>query len=745
MDKFSSVKNVLDTLQDRNLIKITEETVSLTETGKEAVKIFIKHSKSRHLENTRIKSDGGDKVELLERNMDLLKKRYPGLFEPLFCSYRTQKSSLSSKYISQLSKKVLKLLDEQAGHAEMICLHYEGHSLQEIGNEFGLTRERVRQIIKKYEGYYTSPGSKEWCLRELGKLVDIHEQPKVFPSNEILRAHHSKLEGSIKEHFTESKKFGKLSERDRLEVVKALGYDIIAEIKTHTTSWSEGNWSPQQNCLIANGAKVCSIRVMKSPRPEPTLPEIDPEEQGARYWYERYCEQLAETEQLKRRVKELEKQFESLNEKLRKLSERTSETSSQPPSSDGPKKPNRDQQKPQRKRGPKYNHPGTTRNGFGWINHAELLDVQNCPICGGAVERQPQGTQRQQVAELVPELVEVWEYERPLYRCPACGWQGYQDLPLGCREGFSYGGRLSSVVGWLGYGGNLSWSKQRYVVESIFGIPMSQGSLAKLHQWFCEALQPAYEQWWTWIQQPGVRCVDETSYRLNGVNHWIWIATAPECCVLFFAPSRSSAEVKTLLGEDFAGILSSDCWSAYGPQSAVAKQKCWAHLQRELKALTTSRFPENREFAHRVFPIIHTARQAHRDYHQGQLSLAELQALRPIVEAELADVLEHPHQGRWAADSQALSNRFRRHWSDWFTFLTSPAVSPDNNEAERGLRPVVIHRKVTGGARSDWGAQLVAMMFSCLESMRRQGKNAVDHLFELIASSGCSPPALLPG
>jgi transposase len=534
-------------------------------------------------------------------------------------------------------------------------------------------------------------------------------------------------------------------ELDAFSIFFGGNYYVLDDTEYENLNSNFGNWSPQQNCLIANGAKVCSIRVMKSPRPEPTLPEIDPEEQGARYWYERYCEQLAETEQLKRRVKELEKQFESLNEKLRKLSERTSETSSQPPSSDGPKKPNRDQQKPQRKRGPKYNHPGTTRNGFGWINHAELLDVQNCPICGGAVERQPQGTQRQQVAELVPELVEVWEYERPLYRCPACGWQGYQDLPLGCREGFSYGGRLSSVVGWLGYGGNLSWSKQRYVVESIFGIPMSQGSLAKLHQWFCEALQPAYEQWWTWIQQPGVRCVDETSYRLNGVNHWIWIATAPECCVLFFAPSRSSAEVKTLLGEDFAGILSSDCWSAYGPQSAVAKQKCWAHLQRELKALTTSRFPENREFAHRVFPIIHTARQAHRDYHQGQLSLAELQALRPIVEAELADVLEHPHQGRWAADSQALSNRFRRHWSDWFTFLTSPAVSPDNNEAERGLRPVVIHRKVTGGARSDWGAQLVAMMFSCLESMRRQGKNAVDHLFELIASSGCSPPALLPG
>jgi transposase len=60
-------------------------------------------------------------------------------------------------------------------------------------------------------------------------------------------------------------------------------------------------------------------------------------------------------------------------------------------------------------------------------------------------------------------------------------------------------------------------------------------------------------------------------------------------------------------------------------------------------------------------------------------------------------------------------------------------------------RPVVIHRKVTGGARSDWGVQLVAMMFSFLESMRRQGENAVDQLIELIASSGCSSPALLPG
>ncbi len=115
--------------------------------------------------------------------------------------------------------------------------------------------------------------------------------------------------------------------------------------------------------------------------------EIDPEEQGARYWYERYCEQRSETERLKQRVKELKEQFEILNEKLRKLTQRSSETSSQPPSSDGPKKANRDKGKPPRKRGPKYGHHGTTRNGFGWVNRSAVLSVPQCPNCGGAVER----------------------------------------------------------------------------------------------------------------------------------------------------------------------------------------------------------------------------------------------------------------------------------------------------------------------------------------------------------------------
>ena len=89
-----------------------------------------------------------------------------------------------------------------------------------------------------------------------------------------------------------------------------------------------------------------------------------------------------------------------------------------------------------------------------------------------------------------------------------------------------------------------------------------------------------------------------------------------------------------------------------------------------------------------------------------------------------------------------LTNRMQRHWTEWFTFLDDPEVKPDHNDAERALRPVVVHRKVTGGARSDWGAQLVAQMLSFLETVRLQGHEASAQLYQLLCLAGRSPPGL---
>jgi len=55
------------------------------------------------------------------------------------------------------------------------------------------------------------------------------------------------------------------------------------------------------------------------------------------------------------------------------------------------------------------------------------------------------------------------------------------------------------------------------------------------------------------------------------------------------------------------------------------------------------------------------------------------------------------------------------------------------------LRPIVVHRKVSGGARSDWGAKLVAQMFSLLETVR---VGMQSRACELLSLAGRSPPGL---
>jgi hypothetical protein len=128
--------------------------------------------------------------------------------------------------------------------------------------------------------------------------------------------------------------------------------------------------------------------------------------------------------------------------------------------------------------------------------------------------------------------------------------------------------------------------------------------------------------------------------------------------------------------------------------------------------MRTSRFESNRQFATQVSALFERARQAYRDYHAGTVTLAQLQTQRLTLEAQLADVIDHPPKSGWAADAQTLAHRFHRYWSDWFTFLSVPEVKPDNNDAERALRPVVIHRKTSGGARSAWGGQLVDLLLN---------------------------------
>jgi transposase len=137
---------------------------------------------------------------------------------------------------------------------------------------------------------------------------------------------------------------------------------------------------------------------------------------------------LAEKQRL---IEEQQQEIEQLKEALDQLKNRTSSNSYTPPSADLLLKPSdKSKRKKGKKRGPKYDHPGKTRNGFGEPDQIIELELETCPVCQAAVESVTAAPRKvQQVVELIEQPVEIREYRRPLCQCNDCGWSGYSQLP----------------------------------------------------------------------------------------------------------------------------------------------------------------------------------------------------------------------------------------------------------------------------------------------------------------------------
>lgn len=83
------------------------------------------------------------------------------------------------------------------------------------------------------------------------------------------------------------------------------------------------------------------------------------------------------------------------------------------------------------------------------------------------------------------------------------------------------------------------------------------------------------------LRAAGVVHADETGWRTNGKNGYLWTLTNAEHTLYHVDRSRSGKVIAGLLGEAFGGTLVSDFYAVYD-QFDCPQQKCLAHLLREL-------------------------------------------------------------------------------------------------------------------------------------------------------------------
>ncbi len=199
----------------------------------------------------------------------------------------------------------------------------------------------------------------------------------------------------------------------------------------------------------------------------------------------------------------------------------------------------------------------------------------------------------------------------------------------------------------------------------------------------------------------------------------MWVFTNDWVTVYVIRADRSHAVIDEILGPDFGGVLSSDCFPAYDPIDAE-KQKCLGHLLKDLSTLTTLKTRGAVRFSRRAAGILRKAIDLKRrgegmSGHGYAVACGRIEARMDLL---LAGRYRDP-------DNRRLANRMIKHRDHLFTFLDHDAVQPTNNAAERALRPAVIARKLSAGNRSPTGSQTHSILASLAQTARQNGRDFV--------------------
>lgn len=409
-----------------------------------------------------------------------------------------------------------------------------------------------------------------------------------------------------------------------------------------------------------------------------------------------------------------------------------SSNSSRPPSSDRPAAP------APAKRPPSGRRPGGQP---GHRAHQRLLEPpervdqlipvwpEQCRCCGGALPPAPElvaaAPERHQVSELPPVRIAVTEYQLQRVRCPGCGAQTRAALPPGVPSG-AFGPRLQAAVALLSGRYRLSRRAVVGVLADLVGADLALGSVDALCRQTAAALAQPMAEVERAIRAAPVANADETSWRQAGKPCWLWVVVTGLATVFTIAKSRGGDVLKGLLGEEFAGIVGSDRWTAYLWLGVLRRQLCWAHLQRDFQGLV-DRGGAAKEVGVPALALVarlFAAWRAARDDPAAWPPLAE--ATQPI-QAEFRTLLE-AGQASPSAKAAGLCRALLALWPALWTFVTVPGVEPTNNAAERAVRPAVLWRKQSLGTQTDAGNLFVARLLSVATTCQQQQRSVLDYL-----------------
>jgi len=421
----------------------------------------------------------------------------------------------------------------------------------------------------------------------------------------------------------------------------------------------------------------------------------------------------------------------------------TSQNSSRPPSSDPPaaRRPRRPPSG--RRPGGQPGHPGHSRPLLPVAQVQAVVPVKptHCGRCGARLHGTDPTPWRHQVTEVPKVPPVVTEYQLHTLAC-RCGATTRAALPPGVPAG-AFGPRLQALVA-VGTGVyHLSRRTLVGLFADCFGVELALGSVTAAERAASQALAAPVAAAHAFAQQQPVAHVDETGWCEGRRRAWLWVAATATVTVFLVHARRGLGAAQALLG-GFAGILTSDRWTAYSGWPLRARQLCWAHLRRHFTAFAEAPGTAGRlgrallGETDQLFTWWHRVRD-------GTLAPASFRTYVSPLRQRVEALLWLGSQCRHAPTAATCRGILLLAPALW-TFVRVPGVEPTNNAAERALRPGVLWRKGSFGSHSPTGSRFAERMLTVAATLKQQRRNIVDYVTHACAAALCNDPApsLLP-
>ena len=301
----------------------------------------------------------------------------------------------------------------------------------------------------------------------------------------------------------------------------------------------------------------------------------------------------AENHELREALKQARAELSQVKEAWRLALARIEELEKQrePPEfvKENVKKRPAEEKKPRKKREAKHNR-GRSRSVPTQIVEHRLVNCPQCHLRLGGISV----ARVREVIELPePQPVEVIHHRIFKGWCAQC--QSWYEAPVDLHEQVlgqgRIGVRLSSLMALLRTIMRLPVRQIRALLLIHYGCQISTGEIVELLHRLVGHAQPVLEAIKGHIRASPAVQADETGWREDGENGYVWAACTPTLRYYEYHHSRAGEIVKELIGPDFAGVLGSDFYAGYNSHQGL-HQRCWVHYLRDIHNLK-KKYPED--------------------------------------------------------------------------------------------------------------------------------------------------------